>query len=168
MIHSLPCTVSNEMETNQFYEPLPCFPTDVEPCHSLPLCLLEFLRGTINHFNQRVHYNELIHIPSYQKQKTPKKKIFFFFFKACPINHNHNTITGSGKVFRLTKTRPINHNNQHLFVFFLTSIIVTGIQMVHPRIPCIYHVFQVQCSQPRQPKAETKKKKNNNKMFYLP
>ena len=80
MIHSLPCTVSNEMKTNQFYEPQPYFPTDVEPCHSLPLCLLEFLRGTINHFNQRVHYNELIHIPSYRKQKNPQKRKYIYIY----------------------------------------------------------------------------------------
>ena len=74
MIHSLPCTVSNEMKTNQFYEPQPYFPTDVEPCHSLPLCLLEFLRGTINHINQRVHYNELIQTSLYRTGNGNQKK----------------------------------------------------------------------------------------------
>ena len=34
MIHSLQCTVNNEMKTNQFYEPQPYFPTDVE--HIVP------------------------------------------------------------------------------------------------------------------------------------
>ena len=59
-------------------------------CHSLPLCLLEFLRGTIT-----ILISELIITNSFTfhrtgNKKPPKKKYIYFFFFKCPINHNNH------------------------------------------------------------------------------